>query len=497
MVREVVGELARILASMRPFALALVGLPLCGGCGDCGPWDELPVEDPDGLATIEQLAAVEAAIDTFAGWTDRAETCVTEVRFVEDVEDAAGQYRDRHHRVELEPGAAKVTLHELCHAVDHEEGWISLENADVFTPYADMVDATRYPTADSRLLEAFAEICEDGPQVSALARALDAACGPDIVSPAFLLVDDVVFARGEALTFGTFTADATWTAVVGTERTGQPLGATLVAGAAGTFALDLAALPSDDGGPDHVEPELLRLEGAAVAERLALQPYSPAWDRNHALLGSSGDPLLVSLVDGAAWRVRSGPLALEPTTFPSFDPATSLSGFEHQGRAFVLGTRDGVVVIALADLGSGAVKPIGEGEPLRLHADADGAVAMFWSRGEAVLVGVDWGGVVRWRHALPGSDYLPRFLTRAADGGVLLVHRVRVPVDDGLDSNLLPMRLDPATGEWRVPEGGCGGFWKDEGWTRVGDGPEVVVSEGDGEAGYRLLLGEMTVAARP
>lgn len=499
---------------------ALVALVPTGGCGPaCGEWADVPVEDPDGLATSGQVDAVRAAIDTFAGWTGRDETCVADVRFVDALEEdgvtLAGRYTHPSRRIRVvadlgEGPLARVTAHEFCHALDHEEGWISLENADVLAPYAD-VNAEVYDTEAARTREAFARICQDGPTLPALYAALAEACGVDAEDEAVAFVDEVAFVHVDDVgELGTFAAASTWTPVDGTTRTGASLGAAVAAGGGGLFALDHPYTEEADGS-GTIAPELLRLEARAVAERLAMDPFAPTRDANdnplftrHRLLGSSGDPILVAMEDGAAWRVRSAPLALEPVDgFGAFDPWTGLVGFEHEGQALVMGTRDGVDLVALVDLDAGTVAPVEEADllegvrPAAFYADAEGALVVFAGAGGVLLVGVDWAGDVQWLHGLPGGDDRVRGLTRLADGSVLVAPSVYVPEGDGMAVGVpLPMRLDPASGSWSVPDGDCDGVWAYTGWVLAGGVPATVATETLDAGGYRLVWGELAVEGR-
>lgn len=506
-----------------PPVLALLAVVPAAGCREeCGEWADVPVEDPDGLATPEEVDAVRAAIDLFAVWTGRDETCVEEVRFVDALEQngvpLAGVYASPSRRIrvvaDLSQGAlATVMAHEFCHALDHEEGWVSLENAEILAPHTEGLDPVVYDTEDARTRDAFARICQEGPALPALYAALSEACGVEAEDAAVAFVDEVAFAPREgAGDLGTFSAEATWTALEETGRVATPLGAWVAPGAAGLFALDHSYTEEGDGTVT-IAPELLRVDPATrtVVERLALDPHAPARDANnnpvysrHRLLGSGGDPILVSLEDGAAWRVRSEPLALEAIAFPAFDPWTELTGFEHDGRALVMGTRDGVDLVALVDLDAGTVATVAEGEadlfdatrPVALYADAEGGLAVFAGGGGPVLVGLDGEGEVAWLQALPGGDDRVKGLTRLADGSVLVAPTVYVPEGDHASGVPLPMRLDPASRAWSVPAGDCGGIWTSGGWVLAEGVPATVSTETLDTGGYRLTWGELTVTTR-
>ena len=504
-----------------PRILALAAL-LGAACHPCQDWTDLPVDDPGGLATADQLAAVRAGIDQFVAWTARDETCVEDVRFVDTLErngvPVVGQYASNSHRISLKATLTdgmlpSVTSHELCHALDYEEGSISLDNAEVLAPHTEGLDPIVYDTEDRRTREAFANICEAGPALPALYEALSEACSVEVADPAVLFVEEVVFApRDGAPELGTFSAAATWTTLEGTERAGTALGRSVVPGGGGVLVLDLVGAYDDAGVEFLVTPELLRIDPSsrAVVERLTLDSHAPTrLDGQppyaiHTLLGSSGDPLLVSIVDGAAWRVRTDPLALVPVEFPAFDLGTVLIGFEHEGRALVKGTRDGARLVALVDLDDGTITPVAAGEadlfsadrPVALYADEQGGLAIFAGGPGAVLVSVDWTGEVQWLRALPSQDDRVRALTRLADGSILVAQTIYL-LDGEMSVGVpLPFRLDPADGTWSAPDGDCAGWSEYSGWVLADGAPRGVWTERLGDAGYRLQWGELAVSAR-
>ena len=76
----------------------------------CPTFDALPVENPDGLGTAEEVGIVAAAIAEFAGWTGREGVCVDRVEIIEAIdwrpEAATGLYRsdDPEGRIWIETG---------------------------------------------------------------------------------------------------------------------------------------------------------------------------------------------------------------------------------------------------------------------------------------------------------------------------------------------------------------------------------------------------------
>ncbi len=90
---------------------------------------------------------------------------------------------------------ARTLRHELCHALDREEG-LAEALAGELDP--DSVDASAYPTEAGRLAEAFALACEGGPPPLKMRAALETRCGLD-ANPAAAPVRAEVypFAPGE------------------------------------------------------------------------------------------------------------------------------------------------------------------------------------------------------------------------------------------------------------------------------------------------------------
>lgn len=178
-------------------------LLLLAGCG-CPSFEAMDVVDADELAAPEDVAWVEQAIDAFAAWTGEAGVCVPEVQLVEAIDPgswdlgehqmAAGVYRGPNRAIRVDVDDAELwstTLHELCHALDHEEG----HSAAVPWILPSWADEEVYPEGRYRNAENFALYCELGPQDLGLRRALDAACGSSSVTPVSAYFADVVFPR--------------------------------------------------------------------------------------------------------------------------------------------------------------------------------------------------------------------------------------------------------------------------------------------------------------
>jgi len=460
-----------------PTALAALAAGT-SGCEDCGPWDGLEVTDPDGVASEDAFEAVESGIDRFADWTGRTETCVEEVRLVEEVgfwgRSWSGRYNGVLHRILLDADRvgtlASTTVHEFCHALDHEEGWPSEDGADLLAPYAERVDEDLYPSETARTHEAFANLCEAGPALPALWRQLERACGVDLADDAVEYVHGIAFQASDLdLGVGTFGAASKWASVEGTERSGMLVTYTAVAGRGGIYVL---AVVVPDDGTAVARPEVLRVDPGSlrVEETLALEPYDvPLTDVNgnpsysmYSLLGSSGDPILYRYRSDEAWRVRTDPLRLEPMDFPRL-PDGWIGGFEHEGVVLAHASNAKEEAVLRIDLATGTWRHVAEGEterfradmPVSLFADERGGVALFEGSGLSVA-GIGWDGEVEWLHVLPGAYGLGQPVVRHVDGTVLFFAYVYGGEEGGVVvRHLLPVRLDPATGAWSAPEGDC------------------------------------------
>lgn len=174
--------------------MALLLLVACA----CPTFDEMEVVDPEGLSDAAFDAAIAAAIADFAAWTGREGVCVPGVEVVEELrrngEQVAGRYPGPHQRIEIAAYAhdpETLTRHELCHALDEEEGHV-LSRPDLFSA-ADFPADAIYDTAELRRKEAFAHACEARPTDVALEAAVQAACGGDRLDPVTAYLTTEVF----------------------------------------------------------------------------------------------------------------------------------------------------------------------------------------------------------------------------------------------------------------------------------------------------------------
>lgn len=147
---------------------------LTSACVELVPLDRVPVTG----GSAEQRAEVELELEAFDSWVGRGRLTLSEVRFVELPPEIAGQYRHGTQRVHLslqQPvSELRGTLrHELCHALDHEEGlmdspdrWFDEQSDALYDWFA--MEATTpdegFPgSASKRRGEVFASFCGQGP----------------------------------------------------------------------------------------------------------------------------------------------------------------------------------------------------------------------------------------------------------------------------------------------------------------------------------------------
>jgi len=451
---------------------------LASACNPCHSWDEVELSDPDGLDDGETPTTIQAGIDTFVAWTARDETCVDQVRLEEEMEShgepISGQYNGVTHNIAIEADHSErstldTTIHEFCHALDHEEGWPSLDHADVLEPYTEGLNEILYDTPDKRTRDAFARICAVGPVLHPLWQQLEEGCGVELGDDAIRFVHDLAFAGWDSSAqLGQFTtATETWELTIDDGLEGERLVSPPVAGAQGLFHLDHVQID------EQVIPVIQRIDPstATIVESLILDAHGPVTDWNgnpyyeaHDLIGSSTDPILWEReAPGTAWRILSGPLRLEPVTLPDMPGTTWLSGFEQDGTllATVHTEDDGYLAIGVIEWPNWSRveledEELEELELRKVSIDEDGAVVLFEGSGGIELAAVSRLGEIEWTQALPCESCRGHGLWRNPDNNVIV--RQYVPDMEGGASEPFPLLLDPTTGDYATPEGTCDNF---------------------------------------
>ncbi|MCB9760189.1 MAG: hypothetical protein H6739_10175 [Alphaproteobacteria bacterium] len=173
-------------------------LVLLAGCGPpCVRFAEMTVEDPENVAGDLSEGLVAGAIADFAAWTGREGVCVPSVELhaeVSAIEKIDGQYHGPGRPIEVDwtrnrDWLYQVTQHELCHALDTEEGL-----SDTLGPLLPEVPRSAiYRTPEGRRREAFARACELGPRELVLRRLVEEECGVAAVSPGQAALAEQVF----------------------------------------------------------------------------------------------------------------------------------------------------------------------------------------------------------------------------------------------------------------------------------------------------------------
>ncbi|MFN7144991.1 MAG: hypothetical protein ACK4YP_14535, partial [Myxococcota bacterium] len=177
---------------------------LLSGCA-CPAFEDIEVTttatDAAPLDPAIATAAVEDAIATFAGWTAREGVCVEAVDVADEVTlerggetyTVAGVYRRAARRIDLDAdaGIGEAALHELCHALDADER-LTARHRDLLDTSV-VPDSELYVTEASRLVEAFAYTCQEGPAGFGVLEAVSEACGDERVADRARFFRDVVF----------------------------------------------------------------------------------------------------------------------------------------------------------------------------------------------------------------------------------------------------------------------------------------------------------------
>ncbi len=441
------------------------------------------------------------------------------------LDDVAGIYMSsRRHINVLHDARSRTTVHEFCHALDHEEGWISESGAEVLESYAQALEGDPlYPSESDRTREAFARFCDDGPQALALVEELDAQCGldtPDSLA-ALRFVQEAAFpdsADGDSLegldSAFDFEIESSW--LSGTEAEASYRGAYTVRGEAGLFVYDAPwAADIQEGDEDYIEPSILLMdeESGEVLDQLALEPHgqyeavdnNPAF-RSHLLFGSSADPLLVGLqeeYDGRAWRVRADPLRLEEIDWTDQGETDSVRGFEHEGALMLFDVL--TEPLRLVDLQTGTAVIVAEGEESEfnaeqaeaMYADETGIIAVYYAPTGLALVDLTWAGERGWIRDIPIAATHVLSLLRLADGSVIVTPSVYTGLEeDGfMYTPDVTMRYRPSTDSWSVPEGTCLAIGH-ETWLASGNGAVRIGADQVGEEPetWELTLMRLTVS---
>ncbi len=206
---------------------------------------------------------------------------------------------------------ARTLRHELCHALDREEG-LAEALAGELDP--DSVDASAYPTEAGRLAEAFALACEGGPPPLQMRAALETRCGLD-ANPAAAPV------RAEVYPF----APGELPVEVGEDAQGEHVLALLEGGELwqdGERAPGLEGAETLARGPDGAVLIVWYVEGLTGSAVGAGASWTIHTSCDGELSGAahvwwSGEPLVAAQLGEAALRGLVRGRALSPSPQPS------------------------------------------------------------------------------------------------------------------------------------------------------------------------------------
>jgi len=148
---------------------------LLGGCGPVHPLDEVPIVG----GSDAERALVRDLLVRFDEWTGGDRVQLREVVIETHEDGVAGTYRKGAKRITLRPGLGSSYLsetvrHELCHALDHQEGYPSEDQGfealhDAYLALGEVSHETDASSVRRRATEGFALFCEQGPWENALA----------------------------------------------------------------------------------------------------------------------------------------------------------------------------------------------------------------------------------------------------------------------------------------------------------------------------------------
>lgn len=452
-------------------------------CAPCQPWAELAVVDPEGLESQPQLDAIQAGIDRLFGWTGRAETCVRKIEIKRDLtlkgEPVLGYFQHRQRRVRLTADTPVEDLddnaiHELCHSLDWEAGWPSVDHPEIWSAVVADLEPTPYDTPTLRSREGFALICQGGPVDLSLLDAWAGSCAVDLVDEATRFVNEMAFPETSTPGLvGHFSATTSWTTLDIPDRTGRLPSVPMAPGALGLYFVVADSGIDDDHPVDY--PTLFAVD---PVQGLVLDDLDLGRSGTQAvwsLLGSSTNPILVNTSTDKAWRVHANPLSLEPIRFAAFDRDSPVTGFARGSEALVRGLVDGEDIIARIDLDTGELMPMstdralanGQSLPKATWFDEEGLLAVVDEEGFD-LVAFDWDGSRLWSERLPGDPTSVELLVRRSEGRVLVAPVVSIEDEGGdVEQHALPLGFDPATAQRSVPVGACDGWVATGGWTEA------------------------------
>jgi hypothetical protein len=447
---------------MTRWTLSILMLSPAVGCAwECptySAWDDLEVgiEDPEDAEQQSVQHRVALALDAFARWSGRDEVCVSSVEVVApgDEQTLGWWTPDDASLVitTLGDDPWQSTTHELCHAVDWEEG-ISRAHRDLFTG-EDVPHSLERPTRAHRRREDFALVCGNGPRDATRWRRWRDECGlrfDDEELAAIEMAQHEVFAPSQlipweqpsdALTIGEPWAPPT-----------TPEGWRLVSyQAAGAELALLYALGDAGYGVDFVDPGSGRL-----FQRSTVAPCAHRLDCRVARLEGEGGPWLEVEAGDERWLLQLSMAGVERVE-------NRCEGFDAQlvaGAALWTWDGEDLPTVTGCDLATGALvePPISTPAfPMEDHwvtqawprlGRVGGRPAVHWSDLGLTWLAQDTGS---WHEQILPYHLAVKQVVPLPDGRVLLLVET---VDSAHTWQLTVAWFDPATGEFEAPDNAC------------------------------------------
>ncbi len=455
------------LASSRTVCLSALAL-VAHGC-TCPPITGMVVWDPGDRASDEQVFEIYDTFQEFEAWTGVGTVCSPGVK-IHPLLGAGGRTSLAGGWLHLDPSylpqAGLATRHELCHAWDIEQGFVSLDHPDIFDG-SGVEPSALYPTDRLRRMESFALACDSGWSDRGLALGVDEVCDLGLVGDARRFVLEEVY--GQAETSWPYRGEA----AIGIERRAfhTPYISTMAASGGELFVYRLERMERPDIGgwaaspPDDGEDPVLQY-GTNWVERV--DPWSgrvvsririptDVWDPSGwSLLDGEPEPLLVRVADEEtrAWRVGADD-TLHEVPFPPIPSIYQLDEGVVRGDTAWLHYHDGDAWgLRAIDLEHGSVALVPGGHhPLWIQDLGDALLLREDQGDERWLVWLETDTGASSRMSL-GADGLVQVAQALPDGRLLALLQFTDPSSG--DELTVPALLDPSEGGWRMDPSACG-----------------------------------------
>jgi len=440
---------------------------LASGC-TCPPVTGMVVWDPGDRASDEQVYEIYDTFHEFEAWTGVGTVCSPGVK-IHELLGAGGRTTLAGGWLHLDPSympeARWATRHELCHAWDIQQGFVSLDYPEIFDG-SGVEPSALYPTDRLRRMESFALACDDGWSDRGFALGVDEACGLGLVGDAERFIAEEVYGLAEAgwpylgpialgLERRPWHTSYNWTMaaaggqlfVYRLERLDRP-----------DFGGWAAAPPEDGEDPvcqygtnwiERVDP----WSGQVVSRiRIPIDVWDPTGWR---LLDGEPEPLLIWTAGEKtrAWRVGADDV-LDEVPFPPISSIYALyDGVVRGDVAWLHYHNDESWGLRAINLQDGSAELVPGGHHPTWIQDLGDALLLREDQGdERQLVWLDPDTGASSRMSL-GVDGLVQVARGLPDGRLVLL--LQYEESWGTDRTV-PVLYDPSDGGWRMDPSSCG-----------------------------------------